>query len=170
MNGMGFHDYLIVIMTDYTSVINDSFNHGMRNPRLKEVDLGCGGTTPRFCPTNLCCFVRQSSSSTCFRTRNIAMAGRRGSRGLGGNTTDSSSQDDDDEGSPSDSNSKSSDADSASSSDDSAESTVKTNMGPLVTRPPSRLKAFYRAKERVDAKEVTCVLNNKTLGFYFKTM
>ena len=169
MNGMGFHDYLIVIMTDYTSVINDSFNHGMRNPRLKEVDLGCGGTTPRFCPTNLCCFVRQSSSSTCFRTRNIAMAGRRGSRGLGGNTTDSSSQDDDDEGSPSDSNSKSLDEDSASSSDDSAESTVKTDKH----GPPSdtaTLKAFYGAKKRVDAKEVTCVLNNKTLGFYFKTM
>ena len=58
---------------------------------------------------------------------------------------------------------------SSSSPEDEVDSDTKEDAH----GPPSHsdaLTEFYRNKKRVDSKEVTCVLHNKTLGMYFKTM
>ena len=60
------------------------------------------------------------------------------------------------------------DSDSSSTEEDEEEDHKSDAHGP--TSSPGALEAYYAAKKRVDAKDVTCVLHPKTLSLYFKKM
>ena len=65
----------------------------------------------------------------------------------------------------------SSDTSSESSSESGGEaetSQPRDDLGPPTNE--NALDVFYKTRKRVDAREVTCVINKKTISFFFNTM
>ena len=155
------------------------FLHGYRIPRLKQEDPG---QQPQLHPdqptlvdrvprhvaaySNLTSNCAHHSFPDCFR---MAKGKKKSSKKDEGQSQESEEDMSGASESESEEDTDESEESSSSSDDEEEDSDVKVDdHGPPTST--DALEEFYGNRKRVDAKEVSCVLHNKTLGLYFKTM
>ena len=115
-----------------------------------------------------CIYCRNDHDTSYYCFRGNSMPRKRGKRHSRESSDDSTDSEESDSEKSESSESSEEDEESEPGSEEGEETPAADGLGPASSK--SALKEFYAAKKRVDARDVTCVLNSETLQLYFKTM